>query len=79
MAVYCQGTVVTDTTVDPGAALCQSSTGTPGTWIQVQPFDVSQLDYGQAGEAFAAGFVIVAMCWALGKAVKAIMSVIGGR
>lgn len=39
-------------------------------------FDISQLDGAQAGEAFAAGFVIVGMCWALGRAVGMIVSVV---
>jgi hypothetical protein len=39
-------------------------------------FDISQLDTVQAGEAFAAAFVIVGMCWALGKAVGAVLDVV---
>ena len=40
------------------------------------PFDISQIDTVQAGEAFAAAFVIVGMVWALGKAVGALLEVI---
>lgn len=59
-----------------GAPACQDGNGNLVSWVSVPPFDVSQLDYGQAGEAFAAGFVIVGMCWALGKAVGAIMDAV---
>ena len=45
-------------------------------WQAVPPFDVSQLDYGQAEEAFAAAFVIVGTCWAIGKAVSLVFDAI---
>ena len=43
---------------------------------QNSSFDISQLDTVQFGEAFAAAFVIVGMCWALGKAVGMILEMI---
>ncbi len=70
----CPGTITTDTTT--GAPDCTNGTGTVVAWQVVPPFDVSQLDYGEAGQAFAAGFVLVGMCWGLGMAVGAIMRTI---
>lgn len=64
------------TTLSDGSPACLDSTGAVVPWQAVPPFDVSQLDYAQAGEAFAAGFVIVGMCWSLGKAVGSILSII---
>jgi hypothetical protein len=69
----CPGVVATGS---DGSPQCTNGAGGVLSWVAVPPFDVSQLDYGQAGSAFAAGFVIVGMCWALGKAVGLIMSVL---
>jgi hypothetical protein len=73
VSIECPGNVQT---LADGAPACVDGSGAPLAWTSVPPFDVSQLDYGQAGSAFAAGFVIVGMCWALGKAVGAILAVI---
>lgn len=40
------------------------------------PFDVSQLDAAQVEYAFAAGFLLVGMFWALGRAVSMVMSMV---
>jgi len=40
------------------------------------PFDLSQIDTVAAEQSFAAGFVLVGMFWALGKAISAILSVV---
>jgi hypothetical protein len=40
------------------------------------PFDISQLDTTQVAGAFAAGFVLVGMFWALGKAVGMLMGMV---
>jgi hypothetical protein len=69
----CPGVVSTGA---DGSALCTDGAGNVVQWVSVPPFDVSQLDYGQAGSAFAAGFVIVGMCWALGRAVGAILDAV---
>ena len=66
----CPGTVTTDAA---GAPDCTNGSGTAVAWQAVPPFSVSELDYGEAGQAFAAGFVIVGMCWALGQAIGAII------
>lgn len=71
----CPGVVSTGS---DGSALCtDASTGAPVAWVSVPPFDVSQLDYGECGQAFAAAFVIVGMCWGLGKAVGTILRMVG--
>lgn len=70
----CPGTIVTNGTT--GGADCTNGSGGVTAWQTIPPFDVSQLDYGEAGQAFAAGFVMVGMCWGLGVAVGAIMKVI---
>ena len=72
----CPGVVSTDATVDPGAPICTNGSGAAVQWQAVPPFDVSQLDYGQAEEAFAAAFVIVGTCWAIGKAVALVFDAI---
>lgn len=59
-----------------GAVLCTNGSGTAVAWVSVPPFDVSQLDYGQAGEAFAAGFVMIGSCVLLGRAIAAIFKAI---
>ena len=73
MSIECPGVV---TTGSDGSALCTDGGGNVVAWVAVPPFSVANLDYGQAGDAFAAGFVIVAMCWALGKVIGAIFDVI---
>jgi hypothetical protein len=56
--------------------VCLDGTGAVVAWEAVPAFDISQLDTTQAGEAFAAAFVIVGTCWAIGKAVGLILGVI---
>lgn len=73
MSIECPANVVTG--VD-GSALCVDSSSAPVAWVSVPAFDISQLDTGEAGEAFAAGFVIVGTCWAIGKAVGLFLSVV---
>jgi hypothetical protein len=63
-------------TLPDGGAACLDSSGNVVAWQVVPPFDISQLDTTQAGEAFAAAFVIVGTCWAIGKAVGLILQVI---
>lgn len=66
----CPGVVSTGA---DGSALCTDGAGAVVGWVSVPPFDVSQLDYGQAGQAFAAAFVIMGTCWAIGKGVGLLM------
>jgi hypothetical protein len=69
----CPGNVVTDMA---GAPLCLDGSSAPLTWVSVPVFDITSLDTVQAGEAFAAGFVIIGTCWAIGKAIGLILSVV---
>lgn len=62
-----------------GSAQCTNGSGVVVAWVSVPPFDVSQLDFGQAGHAFAAGFVMVGMCWMLGRAVGMVLKAVSGR
>ena len=73
MSIECPANV--STLVD-GSPACLDGAGNVVAWQAVPAFDVSQLDTTQAGEAFAAGFVIVGSCWAIGRAVGLILSVI---
>lgn len=63
-----------DVTVAPdGAPICH------GTWELVPvpvPFDPSQLDPATVGQAFGAGFVIVASLWCVGRGIKAVLSIL---
>lgn len=73
MSVECPANV---STLPDGSAACLDGSGAVVAWQVVPQFDVSQLDTMQAGEAFAAGFVIVGTCWAIGRAVRAVLEVI---
>lgn len=73
MSIECPGNVQT---LASGAPSCVDGSGAVLAWQAVPAFDVSQLDTSQAASAFAAGFVIVGTCWAIGKAVGLVLSVI---
>lgn len=73
MSIECPANVATLST---GAPACLDGSGSVVAWVAVPPFDVSQLDTVQAGEAFAAGFVLVGTCALIGKAVGSILAVI---
>lgn len=69
----CPGVVSTGA---DGSALCTDGAGNAVAWVSVPPFDVSQLDYGQAGQAVAAGFVIIGTFWAIGRACGLILDAV---
>lgn len=74
MRVTCPGVSVM--TGASGEALCLDSLGAPVAW-EVQPeFDISQLEADQLGGAFAAGFVIVATGWVIGRGFKFVLSML---
>lgn len=73
MSIECPANV---STLSDGSPACLDAASAPVAWQVVPSFDISQLDTTQAGEAFAAGFVIVGTCWAIGKAVGLVLSVI---
>jgi hypothetical protein len=70
MSIECPANV---STLPDGSPACLDSSGGVVSWQVVPSFDISQLDTAQAGEAFAAAFVIVGTCWAIGKAVGLIL------
>lgn len=70
----CPATVTTDAT---GAPLCLDGTSAAVAWQVTPEFDPSQIDPLLGSQYFAAGFVIVGICWALGKAVRTVLATIG--
>lgn len=55
-----------------------------GQWIEqielvesAQDFQISQLDPQIMAEAFGAGFIIMGTAWAIGRALRIILSLIG--
>lgn len=73
MAVpYCPGEVVDVA----GAATCQDDMGAPMPWESIPSFEVGDIDPAVAGSAFAGGFIIVGMAWAIGWGARAILSMI---
>lgn len=69
----CPGVIVTDTA---GAPLCQDMASAPLAWDSIPSFDISQIDSAVAAGLFAAGFVLVASCFAIGKAYRIVLSMI---
>ncbi|HEX3912691.1 MAG TPA: hypothetical protein VHW71_04220 [Steroidobacteraceae bacterium] len=57
-----------------GAVQCLDGTGTVVPWVAVPDFDFSQLDSATASGAFAAGFVLVGIGWAIGRAFGVVLS-----
>jgi hypothetical protein len=63
----CPGTISTGT---GGEAVCTEA------WVAVEPFDIADLDTDTASAAFASGFVIIGMAWAIGWAVRELLNMI---
>lgn len=73
MAVpFCPGEVVDVA----GAPACQDEMGAPLAWESYPTFAMADVDPAIAGSAFAGGFVIVGMAWALGRATRAVLGVL---
>lgn len=72
MQLDCPATVVTDPAT--GALLCQDGTGAAVAWVVTPSFDPTQIDPATASAAFAGGFVLVGTAWAIGWAVRAVLS-----
>lgn len=53
--------------------------GAPLAWESIPEFDIELVDPVVAGEAFGAGFVIVATAWVIGFGVRALLSQIRSR
>lgn len=73
MTAICQGTIVTD---GSGVPACLDQQSAPLAWIQQAPFDPNLVDPAVASMAFAAGFMIVGISWALGRGVRAVLDLI---
>jgi hypothetical protein len=71
--IQCPGEVATSAT---GEALCLDGTGTPLAWVVVPDFSIDQLDPLMLSEAFAAGFIIIGTCWAIGKGAALVIQAI---
>lgn len=50
--------------------------GAPMPWESIPSFEVDDIDPAVAGSAFAGGFIIVGMAWAIGWGARAILSMI---
>lgn len=73
MRYECPGVVVTDAV---GVPSCTDGVGGFLAWDAVPDFDVSLVDNAIAGQAFAAGFVIVGSAWAIGRGFKYVLSML---
>lgn len=69
--IQCAGEVVTAVSGEP---VCQDMGGAPLAWTLTAPFGVDQLEPALASGAFAAGFVLVAMGWVIGRAFGVVLS-----
>lgn len=74
MQLECPANVVTLT---DGTVACQDSVGGAVAWLVTPAFDPEQIDAIVGGGYFAAGFVIVGTCWAIGKGARIVLSMIG--
>jgi len=73
MTAICPGVIVTD---GAGVPACEDQLGAPLAWIQQQPFDPNLVDPAIASMAFASGFMIVGISWALGRGARAVLDAI---
>lgn len=73
MAVpFCAGEVVDVV----GVAECHDEMGAPIPWESAPTFTVDAIDPAVASSAFAGGFIIVGMAWAIGRGARAILEFI---
>lgn len=74
MRISCPGAQVL--TGSSGEAVCADALGAPVAW-EVQPeFDVADLESDQLAGAFAAGFVLVATGWAIGRGFRYVLGML---
>jgi len=64
---HCPGDITTDV---GGASVCSEA------WESVPTFSVDQIDPEIATAAFASGFVIVGMAWAIGYGFRSLLDMI---
>ncbi|HKV96869.1 MAG TPA: hypothetical protein VJR90_05185 [Gammaproteobacteria bacterium] len=62
--------------VQPTNGVCPAANQVWMSWTDVTSFDVSQLDPVLVAQALAAGFVLVGMFWAIGKACKVLLDMV---
>lgn len=74
MQANCPGVVITDTA---GVPRCEDGAGVALVWEPATPFDPTSIDPVVASKAFAAGFVIVGTCWAIGRGFRVLLNMIG--
>ncbi|MDY6948552.1 MAG: hypothetical protein SXG53_22855 [Pseudomonadota bacterium] len=68
--IACAGVVVTDSL---GTPQCQDTGGAPLAWTTTPAFSISALDPVMASGAFAAGFFIMAMGWAISRGLRVLL------
>lgn len=71
--IMCPGEVVTTPT---GEAQCQDEGGAPLAWSTQPAFSVEALDPVMASGAFAAGFFVVGMGWAISAGIRFALSLL---
>lgn len=71
--ITCSGVIVTTVTGEPQ---CQDMGGAPLAWTTTPAFAVENLDPLMASGAFAAGFFIVGMGWAVSAGIRFALSVL---
>lgn len=73
MHFECPANVVTLT---DGALACHDGGGATVAWIVTPDFDVSMLDPAELGGAWAAGFVLVGISFAIGRSFSLLLEFI---
>lgn len=71
----CPGVIVDNA----GVLACEDGSSNPVAWESVPTFTIDDIDFDTAGSAFAAGFVIVGMAWAIGWVCRALLRTISGK
>ena len=69
---YCPGEVVDVA----GVLECHDDMGALLAWESAPTFSIDAVDPAIASGAFAGGFVIVGTAWAIGRGVRAVLSVL---
>lgn len=71
--IVCPGQVETNSS---GVALCKDMSGAPLAWAEQEAFELSNLDPALMSGAYAAGFVIIAMGWAISRGAQLVLSML---
>lgn len=72
--LQCPGNISTNLTT--GYPSCVDASGGVLAWVVVPEFDPSQLDAPSVASSFAAGFVLVGISYAIGKAAGLVLKAI---